>query len=277
MFIIASGDRSNIIISLVVLLISYSMIFNISFKPRFIAFGLLVTILFFAILGPMIQEARFLMRSEGLSLLETPNQIPKLFLTRYLPAVANWEIIFDGNSSDRQGLLVRIGSYSSYFGSIQQAYRDGRPVLGFNQAVNSMTMLIPRILYPGKEVVDADYVAQLHFNIGEPGRDAAGTFATDAFAHLHIFGITLLFLFMGSAYGMVTKNLVINYNLIGELLIVGFLPAFIPMGDSFALYLSDLRNIILLMVLLNLGFRFGERKRKESETSLEPLILPKGG
>lgn len=276
MFVIGSGDRSNIIISLVILLISYSIIYNTTLNSRFIVFGLLVIILFFTILGPMIQEARYLMRSEGLSLLENPNQVPKLFFTQYLPAVVNSEILFDVNSGERQSLLARIGSYPSYFASIQQAYRDGRPLLGFNQALDAMTMLIPRILYPKKEVVDADYVVQLHFNIGLPGRDAAGTFAADAFAHLHIFGITLLFLFVGGAYGLITRHLVNNYNIIGEIIIVGFLPAFIPLGDSFALYLSNLRNILLVIIVLNLGFHFGGRRLIETRTSSDPLILQEG-
>jgi hypothetical protein len=250
------GDRRDVLFSGVILVLSYGIIYRIHLSRKMIVIGLICGVIFFAIIGPMIQEARFLMRQDGPSLLESPASIPQKFIFEYLPSVANFDTIFSPEVSSRQGLLGRIGSYASYAASINQEILDGQKLLGARELWNAISLVIPRALYPQKPVVDADYIVQSHFTIGRPGFDANGTYVADIFAHLHVLGIIGLFTVGGLAYGFVMKHLVSSYAMIGELILIGLLPVLVPTGDSFAQYLADLRNVLLLLLAFRFVFRF---------------------
>jgi hypothetical protein len=198
----------------------------------------------------MIQEARILMRRDGANLLAEPSTIPSRFMFDYLPAVANINVILD--NSTRQGLFARIPSYMSYAASINQSVIDGAQPMGLGQSIESVSIVIPRFLYKDKPAIDADKNVQEYFIIGSPNRDANGTYLADAFAHLHLYGIVLVFLVGGIGYGFVTKHLKNNYGIIGTLIIVGLIPIFQPTNDSFAQLFANLRNVLLLLIVIKL-------------------------
>lgn len=249
LIVIANGDRRDILFSGLILLFSYAMIYRIRVRIKWLLRGMIGGILLFGLLGPMIQEARFLMRNDAEILLSDPAQIPVRFFTEYLPAVANLDVILQPSQSYRQGILGRIGSYMNYAASINQSMLSGTDPIGWKGVMTSLNLFLPRFLFPSKTVVDADAVVQAHFLIGRPGFDANGTYLADAFAYLHIMGIVLLFFLGGLGFGFVSKYLVKNYG-IGPLIIIGLLPIYVPMGDSFAELFVNLRNVLLFLLLI---------------------------
>jgi hypothetical protein len=268
-FVFSTGDRRFVLYSILVILAAYGMIYKISINLKLILIGTIVFVIFFSILSPMTQEARFIMRRDGRALLADPSQIPSKFFFEYLPQVANPELIFNPETSNRRGLLGRIGSSMNYGANIYQAILDGKSLLSLTEFKNSMTMIIPRFLYPGKPVKDSDYVVQEHFGIGYPGFDANGTYAADIFAYFHVAGILLLFLVAGLVYGFFAHHLVKNYGLVGALILIGLLPIFVPMGDSFSAVLVNIRNILLLLLMVKLILHFGVLTQHISHPTVE--------
>jgi hypothetical protein len=249
LIVMANGDRRDILFSGLILLFSYAMIYRIRIRIKLLLWGTIGGILLFGLLGPMIQEARFIMLRDARILLSDPAQIPVRFFSEYLPAVANLDVVLHPSLSYRQGILGRIGSYMNYAASINQSISSGSDPIGWKGVMTSLNLLLPRILFPSKTVVDADAVVQAHFLIGRPGFDANGTYLADAFAYLHIIGIVLLFFLGGVGFGFISKHLVKNYS-IGPLILIGLLPIYVPMGDSFADLFVSLRNVLLFLLLL---------------------------
>jgi hypothetical protein len=140
----------------------------------------------------------------------------------------------------------------SYAASINQSIIDGAQPMGLNQVIESLSIVVPRFLYSNKPSIDADKTVQEYFLIGFPERDANGTYLADAFAHMHLVGIIIVFLFGGIGYGFVTKHLKNNYGLIGILIVVGLIPILMPTSDSFAQLFANLRNVLLLLIVIKL-------------------------
>ena len=261
LIVIANGDRRDILFSGLILLFSYAAIYRIRIRIKLLLWGTIGGILLFGLLGPMIQEARFLMRNDAEILISDPAQIPIRFFTEYLPAVTNLDVILRPSQSYRQGVLGRIGSYMNYAASINQSMISGLDPIGWKGAMTSLNLVLPRILFPSKTVVDADAVVQAHFLIGRPGFDANGTYLADAFAYLHIIGIVLLFFLGGIGFGFISKHLVKNYS-IGPLIIIGLLPIYVPMGDSFAELFVNLRNVLLFLLLIKFILQYQVNPQK---------------
>jgi hypothetical protein len=252
-----------------VLVAAYGMIYKLKINLKILAITTIGIVFFFGILSPMTQEARWIMRRDGKSLLEDPSQIPSKFFFEYLPQVADPELILNPELSNRQGLLGRIGSSMNYGANIYQAVLDGKSLLDLAEFKNAITMVVPRFLYPGKPVQDADYVVQEHFGIGRPGFDANGTYAADAFAYFHVAGILLLFLITGISYGFIANHLGKNYGMAGSLILIGLLPIFVPMGDSFSEIFVYIRNVLLFLLLVKLILHFGLEPRQRAHSVVE--------
>lgn len=257
MLLILKGNRRELVYAGFIFIFSYAVIFHLKIRLRGIQWVIL-SVLVFLIFSPVIQESRFLMRVDIHSVAEDPIMIPILYITEYIPKAFSQEYILrDPDSRQRKiGLIGRVGSYMSYAASMYQAYLDGvslRPVTDLKITLQTM---IPRFIYPQKPSIDADASLLEHFGIGVPGSDSNGTPLADIFSFLHIYGVIGLFAIMGFGFGFVTKHLKKNYGLIGKIIIIGLFPVLVPIGDSFAEYLVDLRNVLIFIVVVAVLDRF---------------------
>ena len=131
---------------------------------------------------------------------------------------------------------------------------NGRRLQPLSGARDELSLLIPRVLYPQKPSVDADARLQRHFRIGMPGYDSPGTHLVDVFSFFHIAGVVLLFLFMGMLYGFMANHLSFRYGLLGNIILIGMMPLFVPTGDAFAQVFVNVRNIALFLVVVAVVF-----------------------
>ena len=255
LLIAVNGDRSDLLFSFFILAVSYAMVKRIRIDVKLLFVGALFALIFFGIISPLIQEARIFMRRDARQLIRDPASIPARFVFDYLPKSLDPEAIFDrDDTSNRQSLLGRVGGYMTYAASMYESIMNGRRLQPLSGARDELSLLIPRVLYPQKPSVDADARLQRHFRIGMPGYDSPGTHLVDVFSFFHIAGVVLLFLFMGMLYGFMANHLSFRYGLLGNIILIGMMPLFVPTGDAFAQVFVNVRNIALFLVVVAVVF-----------------------
>ena len=251
LLITATGDRINIIYATLILLISYFILYKIKMNFKSAVICIFIVLLFFGLLGPIIQFARVEMRADAQDLMANPLAIPVRFFTEYIPNVFKDNTLSSpSTSSQTQSLPGRLGSYMAYAASIYQSYIYGIPLFPTSQFVISLQEVLPRFIFPNKTILNEDALILDHFQIGYSGLDANGTYLTDVFTQLHVIGIIGLMLFAGAGIAFFSRHLENRYGLVGQIIMVGLLPNLIIAGDSFGNYLSDFRNIFLLLIAL---------------------------
>jgi hypothetical protein len=254
--IFIEGDRSSLLYAIAILLISYLSVFQIQVEIKHLIFLGVVFVLFIFVVSPVIQEARIIMKKDISGISGEPVITFKDFLFEYIPlGIPNINYSKYFALEERSSITHRLGSYMGYLTSIQQAMREGVQNQNLQSLSQALLTIIPRIIYPGKPTIDADARVFSHFGIGREGLDAAGTYVADIFSFLGFRGVILI-LFTGGVLTAVIYNLLVfNFDTLGELLLIGFLPQFVLIGDNFAVYFVNFRNILLLVFILTLYFK----------------------
>lgn len=273
--IFLEGDRSELLMALVVATSSFGVTRGVRLRRRVIAWGVLASILFFGVIGPIIQVARSQMQRDVRVLVQEKSLMPITFATVYVPEAATTNIF---NENALQGSLVtRMGAYSFYAAAIHQSMLDGKADLLVDDLLPVLTQLVPRALYVNKGARSSNYVLQSHFKIGRVGADAHGTPVVDIFGYGYVAGIVGLMFVSGLGFGLVVKYLTKEQGLLGGLVAIGMIPVLLPMGDSFVSYLAGLRNtliLLLIIVLVDFVYTIGSPKEKSSSKSVEAVNTP---
>jgi len=276
--ILLQGQRRDVLLAAFATLLPYFSLKKVQIRPRHLLFALLFIVLFFGLIDPVIQESRLMMRMDALALTSRPEQIIVRYVGEYIPQ--SLRVLGNGQASLRvqQGasFTERVGGYMSYAASIHQAMIDGRAGLNLERFGAALSLVVPRSLYPDKPVIDANDEVYEHFGFGRLGYDATGTPIADVFSYLHLPGIILLFVVVGVGYGFIARHLRVSYGRLGDMIMIGIMPAAVPTGDAFGGYLASLRNVLLLIILIALVIKVSAvflGRQKESFRSRERSIL----
>lgn len=248
--IAANGDRSDFVFAMVVIVAAYAVSTNTGLTRKQMVLCAMAALVFFAVAGPIVQQARIMMRREARDLVRNPASIPIVFFRDYAKRVIVPDTMYEADSAtEYQSLAGRLGSAMCFGASVCQAMLNGAPLRPWRDCRAELSQTVPRALYPGKPSVDADANLQRHFRIGEPGHDTNGTHLVSVFSFFHLPGVIVLYIVAGAGYGLVLRHLGSRYGRVGRAMFVGMLPLLAPMGDSFVQVFVHLRNVALLLVL----------------------------
>jgi hypothetical protein len=251
--IFLEGDRSELLTALVIGMSTFAMIRGIYLRRQVVLFGIVAIVIFFGVIGPIIQESRLQMRRDIKVLVEQKNTIPLAFLTVYVRESADINLFTNRLFLD--DLMTRFGSYSFYAASIHQSLLDQKVGLLIDDFLPTMTNLVPRVISPNKGIRSSNYIMQSHFQVGRAGLDAHGTPVVDIFGYIYLPGIMALMFVSGLGFGLIVRYLSSKHALFGELVVIGMIPVILPLGDSFIGYLSGYRNsLILLLIVILVDF-----------------------
>lgn len=255
LLILMGGQRRNFLLIMYAISASFMAIKRMHFRSRIFIYLTTVVVIFVFLVNPLITNARLYMRYESEELLSQPSQILVRYLFDYIPRVIRYggfsgQSILNSFYQQNIALFERLGSYMSYSASINQAIINGKPLPSMNAFINSLSLVIPRIIFPKKPAVDANDRIFSHYSIGQVGRDATGTPVADIFGYMHVFGIIILMLVAGVGFGFIARYLRHSYGQIGDVIMIGIVPSALPVGDAFGGYLANLRNVIMIIILM---------------------------
>lgn len=250
-----SGTRKLILIGFIVFAVSWFITGGFKERTKVVRMALLASVLiviFFGVVSPIIQEARYKLRDER-ETLAAVSQVPGLFLTHYIPDVLRAGSLFSQESIRIQNnatFLHRISSYTIYVSSINQRVRDGVPLMSDNSLFLTISGLMPSVLATTSKRERASQPVANHFSLGRENADVAGTPMGSIYAYLGIIGVVLLMSLAGGGYGFVASVLPHRLGLIGALATSAFALHALPLGDSFVFYIANLRNAIIIAVVV---------------------------
>lgn len=267
--IFLEGNRSGLLFSLLIFIISILATYKLKLTKGKWVFIFIVLVVFFFVISPIVQEARYLMKRNIASLKENPFYSLYLYFFRFMAqGISNVDLSNFFSIEQRSSLFHRLGSYLGYSSSIYQSMRDGYPPQGLKNFSKSLLILIPRLFYPEKPIIDADAQVFEHFQIGREGLDAAGTYPADIFSYLHVFGVIFLFFIGGVLVALTYNYLKANFSDFGEVVFLGLIPQLMITGDIYVAYFHNFRNIFIFLILLNFFFNTYLAKRKFGENSV---------
>lgn len=246
---IGSGDRSDLLFDMAIVFMSYATLREVRLRPKWLAALGVSGIVFFGVVSPIIQEARYHMRADAATLLANPTHIPVEFITTYLPRVARLDIIL-GRSDDvvrTSGMVARTGAYMSYAASMYEQLRSGGGLRPKWERERALMLPIPAALLRQKRTLDADAALMEYYDIGVPGNDSSGNPLSDVLSFFGVLGAVFLYGLYGAGFAVVFAYLVTGYGVVGRLIALGLTPAVLPMGDAFGGIIVDLRNVVLFL------------------------------
>lgn len=266
LLLLLQGQRRVILFSLAVIVLVALSTSALKIGRKVFVRTALMLLLTFGFLGPLIQDVRIQMRFDARSLSENPGSIPVLLVTEYIPRSL-------GLVGDSQGgvgavqhttVMFRLASYMNYAATINYKYLDGSDTNLENFGA-AFSTLIPRIFWPDKISIDANDMVYSAFGFGRMGFDSAGSPVSDIFSFLHLPGIVILLSVVGVFIGLITRFLRRAFGQFGDVFSVGLMPTILPLGDSFAQYLAEMRNIlvvIFLLIIVAVGLRLLSVRRE---------------
>lgn len=273
--IFLEGDRSELLMAIIIATSAYGLTKGIHLRRRIVFWGIFVTILFFGLVGPIIQEARLQMQRDVRVLVQDKSSMPITFATVYVPGAATTNIL--NETSLQSNLVTRVAAYSFFASAMHQSVLDRKADLLLDELLPTLSQLVPRALYASKGARSSNLILQSHFKIGRVGADAHGTPVADIFGHGYVFGIVALMFVSGLGFGLVIKYLTKKHGLLGGLVAIGMIPVLLPIGDSFVSYLAGLRNsviLLLIVVLVDLVYTIGSQEANASSKSFKPVKAP---
>lgn len=246
---LASGQRRRLlyVVLIIGLVFAVFRIKEITAKRFLVAAG--VGLILFSVVFPVIQTSRREFRFvENANIAATPyTYVSGTLVQTALGLVGIGE---DGTGGLDSGeafadTAARLSGWTAYLSSIVSRMSTGYLPQGIAAAERSILLVVPG----GGGSVDADAMVYAHFDMGSPGLDANGSAVADIFSQLHVIGVVLLFMGTGLFVGGFMR-LLSRHGPYGTVLVIAGLPAMVSNGDSSAVYLSGLRNYVVVAVAL---------------------------
>lgn len=257
-FFAGTGSRKFVLLGLIAVV--SSLAFTMSADPsrrqrvrRLFYVGAGALVLFFGIISPIVQEARY--RAMAAAAAGAGASTPRSFLVDHVPSVLSYDVLY-GDESIRLNrgatLDQRLASMAAVGGAIVTQRLDGAPLMPLADAAAALPFLVPSaIIGERRERLQANNRVIEYYSLGRTTIDAPTTSMTDIYVYLDVVGVALLFFVVGCGFGALASVLRRGWGrAVGGILSLVLLYNTIPLGGSYLDYLVRLRNAAVLVALL---------------------------
>lgn len=258
LLLVSRGSRFPILIACAIFVISrinyqkedYNKIFKY-LRPRVVLISMLMALLFFGVVSPAIQEARYMLRADSGRLPHESTQLQ--FLTRYLPQAFAWSRLYGDDSMRIKkdvSLSRRMSSYTAYGSAVMSRLDEGYSRMSVDNLNRALSLAVPKFLLSERVPFDADRAVISHFSIGREDQDAGATAAVDVFSYTGTAGVFILFTLNGILFGLNISALMRLMGPAGTWIAIGGFFQMTPIGNSFVYFFVSVRNNFILSIAI---------------------------
>jgi hypothetical protein len=212
---------------------------------------MLMALLFFGVVSPAIQEARYMLRADSGRLPHESTQLQ--FLTRYLPQAFAWSRLYGDDSMRIKkdvSLSRRMSSYTAYGSAVMSRLDEGYSRMSVDNLNRALSLAVPKFLLSERVPFDADRAVISHFSIGREDQDAGATAAVDVFSYTGTAGVFILFTLNGILFGLNISALMRLMGPAGTWIAIGGFFQMTPIGNSFVYFFVSVRNNFILSIAI---------------------------
>ena len=250
--VILEGDRSNFLTFIVP--IAFAFLYYNKIKPSvyFVTKISIFFIFFFGFIGPAIQEVRYAVRDDKEIIIANPEKTFDLLFTKYIPENVTVTKLYGDESRRGQSVLKRrLMGWPAFWASINSQIRSGKTFRGMDEAVRTMALCVPSILYPGDKPEIKSGEDNLEFyELYVRTNDPQSTVFLDAFAIGGIYGLVAVSIIFGCLFGFLVRFLINRWRATGIIICFGLVHILIINRDSFGTIFVNFRNSVLTTTLL---------------------------
>ncbi len=252
--ILLEGDRSDLIMFILSVVFAYLYFNQKQIKLDIVVKGLIAFIIFFGLLGPVIQEVRYEVRDDIDILLDDPIQLPFLLVTEHIPSSLTFRRIFGEErrrTEKKVTLCDRLIRWPAFWASVNSRILDGHSFRCVSNMSDSLALVIPLKLYIGnKPIITSGKDNLSWYGLYAKGDDPNTSFFFDAFSIGGILGMAVFSVLYGVTFGFFTRFLISRLGVFGIMIFFGLINNFIIFRDSFAMAFVNLRDSILICLAI---------------------------